>query len=124
MGSNGRPIHLPKAYATVHLPTVVSRHPLWDDYEEEADPNDDRILARERLTLVTTWLDAEPVSVASIPKDTLVPLVLAIVLFVFFLALVFHWLWTALAAFLFTFALGCYWLWPRPGESITEEAAL
>ena len=28
----------PKPYATVHIPTVVSRHPLWDDYDEEQIP--------------------------------------------------------------------------------------
>ena len=28
----------PKPYGTVHIPTVVSRHPLWDDHEEEGIP--------------------------------------------------------------------------------------
>ncbi|MBV9760028.1 MAG: cytochrome c oxidase subunit I [Acidobacteriaceae bacterium] len=107
----------PKPYATVHIPTVISRHPLWDDYEEESDPANDRILDEQRLTLVTSWLDAEPTSIATIPKDTLVPLILAIVLFFFFFALVFQWLMGALLSFLITVLLTYYWLWPKPAEA-------
>lgn len=107
----------PKPYATVHIPTVATRHPLWDDYEEESDPENDRVLDEERLTLTTTWLDAEPYSIASIPKDTLTPLILSGAMFVFFLALVFQAMWWALAMLMAMFCLGCYWLWPRPGEA-------
>jgi cytochrome c oxidase subunit 1/cytochrome c oxidase subunit I+III len=107
----------PKAYATVHIPTVVSRHPLWDDHEEEFDPDNERVLDQQRLTLTTTWLDAEPRSVATIPKDTLIPLIVAVVMFAFFAALVFQVLWLALASLVMAFVLSCYWLWPRPGES-------
>jgi cytochrome c oxidase subunit 1/cytochrome c oxidase subunit I+III len=107
----------PKPYATLHIPTVVSRHPLWDDYDEESDPDNDRILDERRLTLVTTWLDAEPCSIATIPKDTLTPLFLSVVMFVFFTALVFQLMWLALTSFVAMFLLGCYWLWPRVGES-------
>ncbi len=106
----------PKPYGTVHIPTVVSRHPLWDDHDEEEDPGDDRVLDQGRLTLTTTWLDAEPYSISTTPKETLTPLLSAITLFVFFLALVFQMIWIALAAFLATFAVACCWLWPRPGE--------
>ena len=49
----------PKSYATVHIPTVTTRHPLWDDHDEEADPEDDRLLDEARLTLTTSWLDAD-----------------------------------------------------------------
>jgi cytochrome c oxidase subunit 1/cytochrome c oxidase subunit I+III len=107
----------PKPYATVHLPTVVSRHPLWDGHDEEFDPDNDRILDQERLTLTTTWLDAELCSVATIPKDTLIPLMVAVVMFALFCGLVFQVLWLALVSFVVTFVLGCYWLWPRPAES-------
>ncbi len=104
----------PKPYGTVHLPTVASRHPLWDDHDEEADPDDDRVLDEGRLTLTTTWLDAEPCSIATTPTETLTPLLASITLFVFFAALVFQFLWIGLAAFIATFAVACYWLWPRP----------
>jgi cytochrome c oxidase subunit 1/cytochrome c oxidase subunit I+III len=107
----------PPPYATVHIPTVLSRHPLWDDHEEESDPDNDRILDGQRLTLMTTWLDAKPTSIATIPKDTLVPLFVAVVMFAFFYAMVFQMMWVALASFMVTLFLSYYWLWPRPGES-------
>lgn len=104
----------PKAYATVHIPTVVSRHPLWDDHDEADDPNDDRLLDESRLTLTTSYLDARPLSVATMPDTTLLPLVSSVTLFVLFLALVFRWLWVAPAAFIATFVVCCMWMWPRP----------
>jgi cytochrome c oxidase subunit I len=106
----------PKAYATVHIPTVVSRHPLWDDHDEEFDPENERVLDKARMTPTSTVLDAEPIGIATIPGDSLAPLFFAITMFVLFTALVFQLLWLALAAFLATFAIGCYWLWPTTQE--------
>jgi hypothetical protein len=103
----------PKPYATEHIPIVVSRHPLWDDYVEEADPDNERVLADGRLTPTTTWLDAEPVGIATIPSDTLAPLMLALMLMAFFLSFVFQLLWISLATVLSVFLIGCYWMWPR-----------
>jgi membrane-bound metal-dependent hydrolase YbcI (DUF457 family) len=51
---------------------------------------------------------------ATMPNLSLVPMFLALALFVFFLALVFQWMWVCLAALIVTFLLGCMWLWPRP----------
>lgn len=34
----------PKAFGSEHIPVVVSRHPLWDDFEEEEYPDNDRVL--------------------------------------------------------------------------------
>ena len=41
------------------------------------------------------------------------PLLLAVVMFVFFLALVIQWIWVALAGLIVMFLIGCYWMWPR-----------
>jgi len=68
----------PPAYGTVHLPTVHSRHPLWDEHEEEHDPHGRRILDQGRLTLATSWLDAKPVAISKLPEDTIAPLLLAV----------------------------------------------
>ena len=106
----------PKAYATVHIPVVVSRHPLWDDNDEAYDPEDERVLDQARMTPTTTMLDAEPLGIATIPGDSLAPLLAAVTMFVLFIALVFQLLWLALAAFLATFALCGYWLWPSTQE--------
>jgi cytochrome c oxidase subunit 1/cytochrome c oxidase subunit I+III len=103
----------PESYATAHIPVVISRHPLWDDFEEAADPDNLRILDQGRLTPTTTWLDAQPLGIATIPSDSLAPLMLAVALFAFFLALVIQWIWVALAAISVTFVIGCFWMWPR-----------
>jgi cytochrome c oxidase subunit 1/cytochrome c oxidase subunit I+III len=109
----------PEPYAHVHLPTVATRHPLWDDHDEEYDPDDERVLAEGRLTLVSDWLDAEPFAVSKMPEETISPLLLALALFGFFLALVFQQMWYALAAFIAMIVLTGYWLWPREkGEEI------
>ena len=104
----------PAPYAVAHIPVVVSRHPLWDSFNEGHDPENIRILDRGRLTPTTTWLDAEPVGIATIPSDTLAPLLLAVIMFAFFLALLVQWIWVALASAIAMFLTGCFWMWPRP----------
>jgi heme/copper-type cytochrome/quinol oxidase subunit 1 len=106
----------PAPYATIHIPTVVSRCPLWDDHDEEADPDGSRILDHGRQTPSTTWLDADPFAISQMPYESIAPLLLAIALFILFCAMVFELLWIALAGLILTFACGCFWLWPRPEE--------
>ena len=103
----------PKPYGSVHIPTVITRHPLWDDYDEEEDPNGSRILDRDRLTLATTALDAETFAISRMPEDTLIPLWLAIGFFVIFGALIFKLMWVVLGALLFSFLIAAIWFWPR-----------
>jgi hypothetical protein len=98
----------------LHIPTVISRHPLWDDHDEEADPNDDRLLDEARLTLTTSWLDARPLSVATMPGDSILPLLFSLTMFVFFIATIFQMMWLALAGLIATFLIGCFWMWPKP----------
>ncbi len=112
----------PPAYGTVHIPTVVSRNPLWDAHDEEDDPHGERVLDQGRLTLASTPLDANPRYLSRMPEDSIVPLIMAVAMTGIFTALTFKYVWTALA-----FALACalvngIWLWPRhsepkPGES-------
>ncbi len=109
----------PAPYATVHIPTVRTRHPLWDDHDEEADPNGERILDQGRLTLSSTWLDAVPESVMKMPEDTIAPLLLALALFLLFISLVFQLMWLALLGFLLSVAAAYYWQWPKREEKVT-----
>ena len=104
----------PPAYEVVHIPAVATRHPMWDEYDVDADHGDERVLSQARLTLTSSLLDAVPLSAASMPNGSLVPMLLALALFGFFLALVYQLLWVCLAGLIFTFLLGCYWVWPRP----------
>jgi heme/copper-type cytochrome/quinol oxidase subunit 1 len=106
----------PPPYGSVHIPTVVSRHPLWDDHDEEYDPDDERILDHERMTIATTWLDGEPLSLVKMPEDSLTPILVAAALGMLFGALIFKWMWVVLACFLITLAISYYWLWPPRKE--------
>jgi cytochrome c oxidase subunit 1/cytochrome c oxidase subunit I+III len=108
----------PKPYGSLHIPLVASRHPLWDDFEEDEDAENDRVLDWGRLTPTTTWLDAEPIGIATIPEDSLAPLLMSLALFAFFLTFVLQMVWTALALLLVTFAIGCFWMWPRTEKEV------
>jgi len=108
----------PQVFGSEHIPLVVSRHPLWDEFDEEQDPDNDRVLDWGRLTPTTTALDAVPVSIATIPDDSLAPLMMSLVLFGFFLAIIYQLLWWAVAAIAGTFLIGCYWMWPRAEREI------
>ena len=104
----------PPPYGSVHIPTVTSRHPLWDEHDEEKDPNGERILDQGRLTFSTTWLDGEPFALSQIPKDTVKPLIAALGFFVIFGAIIFKLLWVVLAALIVTLITLAMWL--RPTE--------
>jgi cytochrome c oxidase subunit 1/cytochrome c oxidase subunit I+III len=108
----------PAPYGSAHIPVVTTRHPLWDDFEESEDPDFVRTVEFGRLTPTTTWLDSEPQAIATIPEDSLAPLVLAIVMFVFFITFTFQLIWIALACLIALFLIGCYWMWPRLSKEI------
>lgn len=108
----------PPPYGSVHIPLVASRHPLWDDFDEEEDPENDRVLDWGRLTPMTTALDAIPVSLATIPEDSIVPLFMSLAMFAFFVAIVYQRMWSSLAALIVTFAFGCFWMWPRTEKEV------
>ena len=113
----------PPPYGSVHIPRVRSRHPLWDDYDEEYDPGDQRVYDQGRLTLASTWLDAEPVAVSRMPDDTLAPLFLTLAMALLFAALVAGNLWLALAAVVLNLIVMAYWLWPRYEPHYERSAA-
>ena len=108
----------PAPYGSVHIPLVASRNPLWDDFDEEDDPDNDRVLDWGRLTPVTTALDANPIGLATIPGDSLLPLIMSIALFAFFATMVFQMVFAALTMLLITFAIGCVWMWPRDVKEV------
>jgi cytochrome c oxidase subunit 1/cytochrome c oxidase subunit I+III len=108
----------PKPYGSLHIPLVASRHPLWDDFEEEEDPDNDRVLDGGRLTPTTTWLDAVPVGIATIPEDSLVPFLMSIAMFGMFVAFTFGASWIALGMLILTFIFGCVWMWPRTVKEV------
>ena len=106
----------PPPYGSVHIPTVHSRNPLWDEHEEEYDPTGDRILDQDRLTLTSTALDAIPHAITTIPEDSILPLLLALAFTGVFTALTFKLLWVAVAFAFACVALNGIWLWPKRPE--------
>ncbi|HET9743482.1 MAG TPA: cytochrome c oxidase subunit I [Terriglobales bacterium] len=106
----------PKPYGSVHIPTVVSRHPLWDEHEESFDPEGERVLDQARMTIATTWLDAEPLAIAKMPEDSIAPLLLAIFMGLAFGVVIFKWMWIVLAALIIMIGIGYAWLWPAYRE--------
>ncbi len=103
----------PKPYKFVHLPTVVSRNPLWDDYDELEDPNNERIFSQDRLTLSTTWVEAKATELARIPEDSIIPLFSSLAMSWIFVAILFTSLWWALAGVILTLISAAAWLWPK-----------
>jgi heme/copper-type cytochrome/quinol oxidase subunit 1 len=103
----------PAPYGSVHLPTVRTRNPLWDEYDEAHDPRDERILDQGRLTFATSWLDAELQAVSKMPEATVTPLLISLALTAFFTALLFKALWVALAATILSLVIAAVWLWPK-----------
>jgi cytochrome c oxidase subunit I len=107
----------PPPYNFAVVPTVASRHPLWEDRlgtDEHSVIGTGAVLEHGREALGTTPLDAEPNIILKMPGDTLVPLFLAASMTVLTvgLALV-NWAVVALGALLIGGAI-VTWLWPDP----------
>lgn len=114
----------PASYGSVHLPTVMTRHPLWDDHDEEADPYNERVLDEGRLTFTTTALDAAPIAVSRMPEDSIAPLLLALTLALIFLGILLTSLWTAVAGVVLSLGVAAAWIWPKLGKKVRYERAV
>ena len=114
----------PPSYAFMHIPTVKTLHPLWDDHDEFHDPDDARVLAVGRRTVSTTVIDAEPEGISQGEEDSIWPLLLALVITAFF-AVMLGKLWIVgglLVVVMMVFA--CIWLWPEPEPTTEHEPKL
>ena len=71
----------PPAYNFAVIPTVASRHPLWEDRLNERPDRSfggaGLVLDKGRETIGTTALDAEPDVILKMPGDSIAPLLLA-----------------------------------------------
>jgi heme/copper-type cytochrome/quinol oxidase subunit 1/heme/copper-type cytochrome/quinol oxidase subunit 3 len=113
----------PPTYGSVHLPTVQSRNPLWDAHDEEHDPKHERVLSGGRFTLSTTAVEAVPVALASMPEDTVTPLLAALALTALFVGLVLRSAAPAAAGVLATLVVAAVWLWPARATKGEEVGA-
>ncbi|WP_333875144.1 cytochrome c oxidase subunit I [Methylobacter sp.] len=107
----------PPPYNFAVIPTVASRHPLWESHlsEEGSDSSVlDRgpLLAQGRETMGVTVLDGEPDVILKMPPDSFAPLVMAVLLTALCYSALIHSGW--LCALSTVGILGCLliWLWP------------
>ncbi|HVU19177.1 MAG TPA: cytochrome c oxidase subunit I [Rhizomicrobium sp.] len=117
----------PPPYNFVVIPTVASRHPLWEDRLNADDQRESHlhaglVLDHGREAIGTDPLDATPDIILKMPGDTLVPLALAIATTLVFVGLVAYLWWLAASAAVGVGAATVIWLWPRPELGETAEA--
>jgi heme/copper-type cytochrome/quinol oxidase subunit 1 len=116
----------PPPYNFAVIPTVASRHPLWEDRlagNGHSVIASGLVLEKGREALGTTPLDAVPNIILKMPGDTLLPLLLAMAMTVLTvgLALV-NWLVVGTGVLLIA-AVILTWLWPRASLGETAEDA-
>src|ERR1700677_2016310 len=106
----------PPAYNFAVIPTVASRHPLWEDRlgTEGARSSLDRgmLLAEAKETIGTSGLDAEPDMVLEMPKDSFAPISLTVGMSILFVGLLLKlWVAAIVGAVVCCLALMA-WFWP------------
>ena len=116
----------PPEYNFAVIPTVASRHPLW---EEALDHQGGRsvlhrgmALDQGREALAVSPLDGDPQLVLKMPEDTPVPFLLAVAVSVLFIGLLVHAWWLAALAGAGALAALLAWLWPSRALGQTAGA--
>jgi cytochrome c oxidase subunit 1/cytochrome c oxidase subunit I+III len=118
----------PPPYNFTVIPTVTSRHPLWEDRlnetkEGESHPHAGLVLDHGREAIGTDPLDAQPDIILKMPSDTLAPLALALSATFVFVGLAFHVWWLVAFATIGAGASILGWLWPEAKLGETAERA-
>jgi heme/copper-type cytochrome/quinol oxidase subunit 1 len=107
----------PPPYNFAVIPTLGSRHPLWEDHigTEGAVSSIDRgmLLDEGKETIGTSALDAVPDMVLEMPEDSFAPLLLALGMAVLFVGLLLKtWAVVVIGGAVAALAI-LAWLWPR-----------
>lgn len=107
----------PPAYNFAVIPTVVSRHPLWEnrlrESEEHCSTTECLVLDQGRETIGTTPLDGEPEQILRMPGDSFAPFVLTIGMMAGFIGLLLHLWWLSGAGGFVMIVAVIVWLWPE-----------
>lgn len=116
----------PPSYNFAVIPTLASRHPLWEDQLGEGSARSrlkrGLLLDRGRETIATSALDGEPNLILEMPGDTLAPLLLTAAMSVLFAAGLFHVWWLAGLAGVGCMAALVAWTWPTRRHVDLEKA--
>jgi cytochrome c oxidase subunit 1/cytochrome c oxidase subunit I+III len=114
----------PPPYNFPVIPTVASRHPLWEGrLGEKESPHRSSVraglvLQHGKEALGTSPLDAEPNIILKMPHDTIVPLLLSLAMTGVAIGLALLNWWVVVAAGACVGICVIIWLWPR--ESLGE----
>jgi cytochrome c oxidase subunit 1/cytochrome c oxidase subunit I+III len=119
----------PPPYNFVVIPTVASRHPLWEDRLQQHEGEGSHVgaglvLDHGREAIGTSSLDATPDIILRMPRDTYAPVILALTATTIFVGLAFHLWWLAGLGVLATGADIIGWLWPERALGETREPAI
>ena len=107
----------PPEYNFAVIPTVASRHPLWEDRlnesEDRSSLDEGYLLDNGRETIGTTPLDATPDIILRMPGDSYTPFFVGLFGSLMFAGLLLHW-WQTAGAMGFASAVSLVtWMWPR-----------
>jgi heme/copper-type cytochrome/quinol oxidase subunit 1 len=116
----------PPPYNFAVIPTIASRHPLWEDRLNDGGArsrlDEGLLLDRGRETIGTSALDGEPNLILEMPADSLAPAILALGLAVLFAgALLKAWGLAAAGGVICGAAL-LLWFWPNRVHADEPEA--
>jgi cytochrome c oxidase subunit 1/cytochrome c oxidase subunit I+III len=116
----------PPPYNFAVIPTVASRHPLWEERLGEGMGRSilqkGPVLTEGKEALGVSALDAEPDIILKMPEDTLVPLLLTIALTTGFAGLLLLNWYVVAAAVVLVALFVAIWLWPRRRLGQRSEA--
>jgi len=113
-------------YNFVVIPSVASRHPLWEDSLQESAGRSvlDRglVLDEHHETVGVTALDGEPDVILKMPGESYMPFLMTLCLSALFAGLLVHLWWLATAGAVLGIVSGIGWLWPlsEAGERADE----
>jgi cytochrome c oxidase subunit 1/cytochrome c oxidase subunit I+III len=114
----------PPVYNFAVIPTVASRYPLWEGRLNQGDDRSSTqqgfLLDKDRETMGTTSLDAEPDVILKMPSDAYSPLLLALALAALFIGALLHSWWLLAAALVVITLSSIAWLWPQRSLSQIE----
>jgi cytochrome c oxidase subunit I+III len=110
----------PPPYNFAVVPTVASRHPLWEGRIQEDDQDNMQssleegfMLDQGREALGTTALEARPDVILKMPEDSYAPFWLSVFATLFFAGLAFVAWWFAAAMLAGCGVCIVAWLWPE-----------
>lgn len=108
------------------VPLISSRYPIWDQKDFVKKVDEGRFFLPDaeegrRETIITSVLDARPISVIRLGTPSFKPMLTALALGGVFILTTFHLYWAALACGFATLFMVLWWLWTGTAEIPEKE---